>query len=111
MDYNYLVPANSKKQGLIFGLLNGLDAIILGVGIGLSFVMFLLPTSILDKSSFGGVMLAIGPALVAAFLIFPIPNYHNTRVFLREMYRFYFVNRRKYIWRGWCYKYEQSNDK
>lgn len=110
MDYNYLVPANSKKQGLIFGLLNGLDAIILSVGVGLSFGLFLLPTKILDKGSFLGASIAIAPALIAAFLIFPIPNYHNTRTFIREMYRFYFVHRRKYIWRGWCYKYEQSDD-
>ncbi len=108
MDYNYLVPANSKKQGLIFGLLNTVDLIILLVGVGLSFVLFLLP--FIDKSKFGGAMLSVAPALIAAFLIFPIPNYHNSRIFIREMYRFYFVHRRKYIWRGWCYKYEQSDD-
>ena len=110
MDYNYLVPANSKKQGLIFGLLNSVDAIILGVGVGISFTLFLLPTSVLDKGSFLGATLAVTPALISAILIFPIPNYHNTRTLLREMYRFYFVHRRKYIWRGWCYQYEQSDD-
>ena len=110
MDYNYLVPANSKKQGLIFGLLNGLDAIILGVGVAISFVLFILPSTVLDKSGFAGAMIAVAPALIAAFLIFPIPNYHNSRTFIREMYRFYFVHRRKYVWRGWCYKYEQSDD-
>ncbi len=108
MNYNYLVPANSKKQGLIFGLLNKIDFIILIVGVGLSFVLFLLP--FIDKSSFFGVIVAIAPAFIAAFLIFPIPNYHNTRTFVKEMYRFYFVHRRKYIWRGWCYQYEQSDD-
>ena len=110
MNYNYLVPANTKKQGLIFGLLNKVDFIILAVGVGLSFGIFLLPNTVLDKSGFLGAMIAIAPAFIAVFLIFPIPNYHNTRTLLREIYRFYFVHRRKYIWRGWCYQYEQSDD-
>ena len=42
MDYNYLVPANSKKQGLIFGFLTKVDLIILLVGISVSFVLLLL---------------------------------------------------------------------
>lgn len=107
MDYNYLVPANSKKQGLWLGFLKPIDAIILGVGLGLSFILFL----ILRASSLTLGLIAVAPAAISAFLVFPIGNYHNTRIFLREMYKFYFVNRRKYIWRGWCYKYEQSNDK
>ena len=107
MDYNYLVPANSKKQGLIFGFLMPIDAFIIGGGLGLSFLLFM----ILGTSSFLVSLLVILPAFVAAFLVFPIPNYHNSRIFIREMYRFYFVNRRKYMWRGWCYKYEQSDNK
>ena len=108
MDYNYLVPANSKKQGLIFGLFTPVDLIILGIGIVISFMLFLLPFIPLDK--IWGMIVAILPAFIAAFLVFPIPNYHNSRIFIREMYRFYFVNRRKYVWRGWCYKYEQSDE-
>lgn len=106
MDYNYLVPANSKKQGLIFGFLLPLDLGILAAGITLSFVSFVLfgVTTLLSG------LLVIIPVFVAALLVFPIPNYHNARIFVREMYRFYFVNRRKYIWRGWCYQYEQSDD-
>ena len=102
MDYNYLVPANSKKQGLIFGFLMPIDAIIVGVGFALSFVMFL----IIGSSSIITAILVIFPAFVSAFLVFPIPNYHNSRIFFGEMYKFYFVNRKKYIWRGWCYKDE-----
>ena len=37
MDYNYLVPANSKKQGLIFGIFKKIDLIIVIVGICASF--------------------------------------------------------------------------
>ena len=108
MDYNYLVPANSKKQGLIFGLFTFVDLIILSIGVVISFMLFMLPFIKLDNII--GIVIAILPAFVAAFLVFPIPNYHNARIFVREMYRFYFVNRRKYVWRGWCYKYEQSDE-
>ncbi len=107
MDYNYLVPANSKKQNLIFGFLGPTDAIIAGVGISVSFLLF----AIIHSSSLLFSILIMLPALISGFLVFPIPNYHNTRIFIREMYKFYFVNRRKYVWRGWCYKYEQSNNK
>ena len=107
MDYNYLVPANSKKQGLIFGFLMPIDLIILAVGLTISFIFFI----IFGASTFIRGLFVIIPAFVSAFLVFPIPNYHNSRIFIREMYRFYFVNRRKYVWRGWCYQYEQSDDK
>ena len=106
MDYNYLVPANSKKQGLIFGLFNKLDLMILGTGILISFILLI----IVPVSQLWGVIVTLLPVFFAAFLVFPIPNYHNSRIFFRELYRFYFVKRRKYVWRGWCYKYEQSDD-
>ena len=100
MNYNYLVPANSKKQGLILGLFTVTDLIILGIGIAVTFILLL----ILDTSNTWQTIIAVLPGLVAAFLSFPIPNFHNTRVFFSEMFKFYFMNRRKYIWRGWCYK-------
>lgn len=106
MDYNYLVPANSKKQGLIFGFLTKLDLIILLSGIGVSFILLML----LPVSEIWAIIICLLPIGSCAFLVFPIANYHNTRVFLNEMYKFYFVNRRKYIWRGWCYQYEQSDE-
>lgn len=105
MDYNYLVPANSKKQNLIFGFLDKLDLIILVTGITISFILLL----ILPVAEIWGVIVTLLPVGTAAFLVFPIANYHNSRVFFQEMYKFYFVNRRKYVWRGWCYKYEQSD--
>ena len=83
-----------------------IDLIILLVGILISFILFL----ILPINTIWGMILAITPALIAGFLVFPIFNYHNTRVFFHEMYKFYFVNRRKYVWRGWCYQYEQSDE-
>jgi len=106
MDYNYLVPANSKKQGLIFGFMKKEDLIILSIGLGLTFILFAITRA---TTLLLGILTLI-PALVATFLVFPIPNYHNSRIFFRELYRFYFVNKRKYVWRGWCYKYEQSDE-
>lgn len=106
MDYNYLVPANSKKQGLMLGFMTKLDLIILITGITISFILLML----LPVTEIWGVIVTLLPIGSAGFLVFPIPNYHNARVFFQEMYKFYFVNRRKYIWRGWCYQYEQSND-
>ena len=101
MNYNYLVPANTKKQGLIFGLLNKVDYIILAVGVGLSFGIFLLPNTVLDKGGFLGAMIAIAPAFIAVFLIFPIPNYHNTLTFIKSALNF-FLERQKFVWKGWC---------
>lgn len=106
MDYNYLVPANSKKQGLIFGFLEKIDLIILITGILISFILLMT----LPVTEIWGILVTLAPGFVAAFLVFPIPNYHNSRIFFHEMYKFYFVNRRKYVWRGWCYQYEQSDE-
>lgn len=106
MDYNYLVPANSKKQGLIFGFLTKLDLIILVTGLSISFILLM----ILPVTEIWGILVTLTPVFISAFLVFPIPNYHNSRVFIYEMYKFFFVNRRKYIWRGWCYQYEQSDE-
>lgn len=106
MDYNYLVPANSKKQGLILGLFNKTDMIILLIGLTITFILLI----VLPMNTIWGAAITISIAFVTAFLVFPIPNYHNGRVFMQEAYRFYFVNRRKYVWRGWCYKYEQSDE-
>ena len=50
-------------------------------------------------------ILALLPALIAVFLVFPFPNYHIMRVSIGELIGFY-SNRQKYVWRGWCSSYE-----
>jgi len=102
---NQLVPANSKKQLLIFGFLGKTDAIILGVGVVISFFVL----TIIRTTSLLGIIIGLLPVLITVFLVFPIPNYQNCRILLLEVYNFY-KNRRKYIWRGWCYQYEQSDE-
>ena len=106
MNYNYLVPANSKKQTLMFGFLGPTDIPILVVGIVMTIILLV----IVGTSTFISLVITVLPVCISAFLVFPVPNYHNVRILIREMYRFYFVRRRKYVWRGWCYKYEQSDE-
>ena len=96
---NYLVPANSKRSALYFGLFTGTDLIILGIGIGIS-VMLLL---IVKNANLAMLLLSIFPGLFCAFLVFPIANYHNVLQFIINIYSFYF-GRRKYYWKGWCVK-------
>ena len=49
MDGNYLIPANTKRGQLIFGLFRELDLIIFGVGVTLSFVLMFCTFWIIDK--------------------------------------------------------------
>ena len=102
----YLIPANSKKSMLIFGLFNVTDLVMFGIGIGIT--LLLLPVLPINNWIFA--LIAIAPAAVTGFLVFPVANYHNVRTLIGEVYNYYFVNRRKYIWRGWCYTYEQSDE-
>lgn len=106
MQNNYLIPANSKKSQLMLGFLNPADATILGVGIGISVLLLLI-----IKSNNLGVMIGlISPALIAVFLVAPIPNYHNARTLIGNIYRFY-TGRKKYYWRGWCASNGERNSK
>lgn len=105
-EYTYLVPANSKRQKLIFGFFEFVDIIIFAIGVVLTFII----ASIITANTLGKVIIILIPIFFAGFLVFPIPNYHNTRVLIREIYSFLFVNRRRYVWRGWCYRYEQSDE-
>ncbi|MDO5569130.1 MAG: hypothetical protein Q4G04_03365 [bacterium] len=95
----YLIPANAKKGTLILNLFTMTDVIILGVGLALSFLFLALSPTTTDTV---GVILIMIPAGTAIFLVIPIANYHNVRVALRSIFRF-FTERRKFIWKGWCY--------
>lgn len=94
---NYLIPANSKKSMLIFGMFYTFDLILFGCGIGAT----LLCLMILPIEQFLFAILAIMPALIAAFLVFPIPNYHNVLTVIISAIR-YLTTRQKFIWKGWC---------
>jgi hypothetical protein len=106
MDKSYLIPANSKKSILIFGLFTGSDLAIAAVGIGLSLILMMT----LPVGTFWVAILSILPGFIAAFLVFPVPNYHNIRTIIRNAWEFY-TTRQKYIWKGWCFDNGETDKK
>ena len=102
----YLVPANTKKSMLIFGILRPIDAGILGGGILISVGLLV---ALSDAGTLWMVLACI-PMLIGLILVMPIPNYHNTLVALQSIMRFY-NERRNYIWKGWCVYNEFKDNK
>ena len=98
---NYLIPANTKSGQLIFNIFRPFDLILAVSGITVSILLLL----IISPSTFLSAILCLLPALICAFLVIPVPNYHNILVVTTEMILF-FYNRRNYKWKGWCYKDE-----
>lgn len=99
----FLIPANSKKSMLILSFFNEIDLIVFGTGVGLSFIFLMaVRTNNLTTS-----LLIMLPALISTFLVIPIPNHHNIRTFMGNVYT-YFVKRRTYYWRGWCNSYVEE---
>lgn len=101
---SYLIPANSKKSMLMFGLFNKVDLWIFVIGVAVSFI--LLMTLPVDKFVFA--ILSISPGIICSFLVFPIPNYHNVRTVIKNAWIF-FTTRQKYVWKGWCFEYGERN--
>lgn len=107
MDRNsYLIPANSKKSMLKFGLFNTTDLIIFGTGLGISLLLMM----ILPVDKFWIAILAITPGLICGFLVIPVPNYHNIRTVIKNAWEFY-TTRQKYIWKGWCFDNGETDKK
>lgn len=95
---NYLIPANTKKSMLIFGLFTKYDLILFLIGVGVTLILLaLLPV---EKLIFA--VIALMPAVICAFLVLPVPNYYNMRTLLSCAIGF-FMNQRKFKWKGWCY--------
>ena len=103
---NYLIPANSKKSMLIFGVFTTFDLILFGAGLGITILLLL----IIQPSSLMTAVIDLLPAVICGFLVLPVPNYHNIRVIIQEIYRFY-TSRQKFIWKGWCVKDEYGESK
>ena len=99
----FLIPANAKKSMLIFGLFNVMDLIVFGSGIGLTLLLLLL----LPVEELTFAIIALAPALVTGFLVFPIPNYHNSLRFFISLYTF-LTTRQRFIWKGWCASSEEE---
>lgn len=95
---NYLIPANTKKSMLIFGLFTKFDLILFAVGVSLTLIMLM--TLPIDKLVFA--IIAILPAGICALLVMPVPNYYNMRTLITSAIGF-FMNQRKFKWKGWCF--------
>lgn len=102
----FLIPANTKKSMLIFGAFTTFDLILFAVGIGATLLMLVIiaPNTLLTA------IIDLLPALICGFLVLPIPNYHNIRIVIQELYRFY-TTRQRFIWKGWCVNDEYGESK
>ena len=94
---NYLIPANTKKSLLFFGVFNKFDLILFGSGIAVSLLLLL----ILPVEQLSFAVIAILPGLVTGFLVFPIPYYHNVLTVIINFFTF-FTTRQQFVWKGWC---------
>ena len=106
MNNSYLIPANSKKSLMIFGLFYTFDLILFGTGVGITLLLLL----ILPIDQLPVAIIAIMPALITGLLVFPVPNYHNILTVLIDLWNFV-TTRQKYVWKGWCVKDEISKIK
>lgn len=100
MEQNYLIPANSKKSMLILGMFNVPDLIIFLSGCLITIILLLA----VKTQTIKGAIIVLLPALICSFLVVPVPNHHNVRTLIKNIYN-YFINRRTYFWKGWCVSY------
>ncbi len=94
---NYLIPANSKKSMLILGFFTIFDLIVFGIGATFTMAMLF----IFESQSISQMLLILTPAFITAFMVMPVPYYHNVMTLLGNIYKFY-TQRRNYFWKGWC---------
>ena len=96
---NYLIPANTKKGQLIFGLFRPFDLILFGSGILITLLFLLVFQS--QMTNVGMTIVVLLPAIVTGFLVVPVPYYHNMLNVIAELIEF-ILNQRSYKWKGWC---------
>ena len=96
----YLIPANSNRGKLILGFFRPIDLIVFGSGIFVTIILLLIFQN--DLASLRVALGVLSPTFITGFLVLPIPNQHNVMVVIGNIYNFFFVDRRRYIWKGWC---------
>lgn len=102
----YLVPANTKSATLVGGFMRkSPDLIIAVVGTVTSFIALMITAT----WGIWATIISLIPLLVSWVLVMRIPNYHNTLCVIQSILDFY-NRRKKYIWRGWCMKYEYEKE-
>ncbi len=99
MYNDYLIPANTKRGQLILGLFRPFDLYLFGGGVLVTFLLL----AFLPLTSTLVTVLCVCPAFITAFLVMPVPYYHNMLTIIVEGYEF-LTNRQKYRWKGWCYR-------
>lgn len=104
MDNNYLIPANSKRSMLIFGIFRRIDLIIFGSGLILTFLLIIFN----NPKTLADVFIDLIPFTVTGVMIVPIPNQMNIWAFTVNVYAF-LTNQRDYRWRGWCKSYGEED--
>ena len=82
------------------------DLIIAGVGTVVSLIALMATSTV----GMWATIISLIPLLVSWLLVLPIPNYHNTLCVIQSILDFY-QRRKKYIWRGWCMRYEFQDNK
>ena len=103
---NYLIPANSKKSQMILGLFTTGDLIVFLTGIAITVSLLI----VFKSNNLATLLGFASPALLATFLVAPVPNYHNVRTVIRNAWEFY-TTRQKYIWKGWCFSNGEASKK
>ena len=96
---NFLIPANTKRGQLIFSIFRPVDLIIFAIGLTMTLILL----AFFQTTTAGLLILTLLPAAIAAFLVLPIPNYHNMRIIISEIWQFY-TTRQKFVWKGWCFQ-------
>jgi len=110
VENNYLIPANANRGKLIMGLFRPIDFIIFGSGAGTTLLLLLVFQN--QMTNIAVAIATVLPVLVTGFLVIPVPHQHNVLIFLTNFYNFYFVNRQRFYWKGWCNEYgEEQNSK
>ena len=106
----YLIPANTKKGGLIFGLFQPVDLTIFLTGVGITLLLFV-AMSMMNVLGDGLLtILTILPGLIATLLVIPIANYHNVRTIIQIAFEFY-TTRQRFVWKGWCMRDGEDSKK
>lgn len=93
----YLIPANTKKSKLILGFFTPIDLAVFGVGCTITVTLLF----VFQSMTFQVAVLVLLPAVISAFLVAPVPNYHNVMQLLTNIIMF-LLNRKRYYWKGWC---------
>lgn len=83
---------------MILGFFTPVDLILFGLGCTITLILLFMFN---NKVEMGSLLLILSPALVSAFLVMPVPNYHNVLQLITNIVLFVFGRKRLY-WKGWC---------